>query len=178
MPTLEEIQANMKQLDSCSKFFGRKEIKELPHILWDDELLEHIVQGSYNNGNGILVATNKRLIFIDKGLMWGLKVEDFPYDKISSIQYETGLLLADITIFSSGNKADIKNVPNDQCRNFCEYVRARISSIKNPANIANEENTSAQKPDFIANLERLAALKSQGILSEDEFNIAKKKLLS
>ena len=40
-----------------------------------------------------LVATNKRLIFVDKGFVVGLKVEDFPYDKISSIQYETGILM-------------------------------------------------------------------------------------
>jgi Bacterial PH domain len=90
--------------------FGRKEIRELPNILWDTEDLLDIIQGTYNNGRGILVATSGRLIFIDKGMLYGLKVEDFSLDKISSIQYETGLLLASVTIFTSGNKAVIKNV--------------------------------------------------------------------
>jgi hypothetical protein len=56
---------------------------ELPSILWKDEHIERLVQGSYGGGTGLLVSTNKRLVFVDKG-MTKLKVEDFPYDKISS----------------------------------------------------------------------------------------------
>lgn len=108
MPTLEEIQKQIGSLDGASRLLAFKEIKELPKILWEDERVEQIIQGMYNNGNGVLVATNKRLVFVDKGLMFGLKVEDFPYDKITSIQYETGMLMGEITIFASGNKAEIK----------------------------------------------------------------------
>jgi len=74
------------------KFVGR-EVKELPNILWDDEQVLDLVQGFYNNSTGILVATQKRLLFVDKALLGGVKVEDFPLDKISSLQYSTGMLL-------------------------------------------------------------------------------------
>ena len=114
---------------------GRKEIKELPSILWEDENIERLVQGFYNGGLGILVATNKRLIFVDKGLVYGLKVEDFPYDKITSIQYKTGLLMGEITIFASGNKADISNIEKKQTRTFAEYTRARITASKEHASM-------------------------------------------
>src|SRR4051812_25141567 len=100
MATIEEIKSQIKGLGGLDTYLGRREIKELPKILWHDEKVENIVQGFYNNGNGILVATNKRLVFVDKGLLFGLKVEDFPYDKISSIQYETGLLMGKLTIFT------------------------------------------------------------------------------
>lgn len=86
MPTLEDIKKQINRLDGASKLLGFKEIKALPDILWDDENIERIVQGMYNNGLGILCATNKRLLFVDKGLLYGLTVEDFPYDKITSIQ--------------------------------------------------------------------------------------------
>lgn len=76
----------------------------------NDENVYNLIQGIYNNGIGIFAATNKRLIFIDKGLMYGLKVEDFHYDKISSIQYLAGLLLGKLLIFVSGNKEVIDNV--------------------------------------------------------------------
>ena len=61
MPSLEEIKNQINSLDGMSQFLGRKEVKELPDILWDDENVEKIIQGTYNNGNGILVCTNKRL---------------------------------------------------------------------------------------------------------------------
>lgn len=171
MPTLDEIQQQIKNLDGVSKFFGRREIKELPAILWQDEVVERIVQGLYNNGNGLLVGTNKRLIFVDKGV-FKLRVEDFPYDKLTSIQYETGLMFGEITIFASGNKAVIKNIEKKQVRNFAEGVRARISSGGN-----DKSEAAPASDDSIVQLERLAQLKAAGILTEEEFAAKKRQIL-
>lgn len=175
VPTLDEIKSQIQTIDGASKFFGFKEIKQLPDILWEDELIEKLVQGFYNTGQGILVATNKRLIFVDKGLIYGLRVEDFPYDKITSIQYKTGLLFGEIKIFASGNKADITQINKQQTRDFAEYVRARISSVKEHASAPAPVQTSSG--DVITQLERLAELKEQGFLSEEEFLAQKKKIL-
>ncbi|MFD1955838.1 PH domain-containing protein [Paenibacillus thailandensis] len=171
MPTLDEIQQQIKSLDGVSKFFGRREIKELPAILWQDEAVERIVQGLYNNGNGLLVGTNKRLIFVDKGV-FKLRVEDFPYDKLTSIQYETGLMFGEITIFASGNKAVIKNIEKQQVRNFAEGVRAKISSGGNA-----KSEAAPASDDSIVQLERLAQLKAAGILTEEEFAAKKRQIL-
>lgn len=92
MPSMEEIKPILSQLDGASTFFAKKEIKELPSILWENEMPEAIIQGRYQNSIGVLVCTNKRLIFINKGV-FNLKVEDFPLNNVSSIQYETGMLL-------------------------------------------------------------------------------------
>ena len=176
MPTLDEIKAQIQNLDSASKLLGVKEIKQLPSILWEDEVVEKLVQGIYGSGYGILVATNKRLIFVDKGWIYGLRVEDFPYDKITSIQYETGVFYGEIKIFASGNKADITQISKKQARDFAEYVRARISSVKEHAS-APEAPEQTFSGDVIAQLERLAELKEHGILSEEEFLTQKKKIL-
>ena len=175
MPTLDEINEQLKNLDGVQKLFGKKEIKELPNILWEDEKLEKLVQGVYNNGQGILIATNKRLIFIDKGFFWGLKVEEFPYDKISSIQYETGMIFGKITIFASGNKAEIEQLFKDSCRSFCDYVRARISSPVEHA--SKKASSSAVEYDIVSQLEGFAKLRDQGILTQEEFDAKKKQLL-
>ena len=82
MPLSEKDVVQMiSRLPLGGKFVGRREVKELPKILWDDEQVLDLVQGFYNNGTGILVATQKRLLFVDKGMLGGLKVEDFPLDK-------------------------------------------------------------------------------------------------
>ena len=171
MPDLEQVKEQIKNLDGISKLYGRKEIKQLPAILWEDELIEKLIQGTYNNGQGILVATNKRLIFVDKGMFYGLRVEDFPCDKITSIQYKTGLIFGTITIFASGNKAEINNMVKDQTRNFGDYVRARISGSVDHASMVKPSSDNT-----IEQLERLAELKNSGILSEQEFTDQKKKI--
>lgn len=185
MPTLEEVHAQIKSMDGVSRILGMKEIKELPAILWEDEAVERIATGLYANGNGVLVGTNKRLIFVDKGLLYGIRVEDFPYDKITSIQYKTGMLLGEITIFASGNKADIKSMEKGAARSFAEHVRARITSVSSSAAAMKPDaltpapaKSIADDGDVISKLERLAALKAQGILTEHEFLDQKAKILA
>lgn len=170
---LNEIKAEIKNLNlsNVSTFFGRKEINELPQILAEDEKIDHIIQGTYNNGNGILVSTNRRLVFIDKGMIYGLKVEDFPLEKISSIQYETGLILGKVKIHTSGNIASIGNVEKASSRIFAEFVRNKLSQSKEP--IAQ----NSQEPNILEQIEKLGKLKDSGILTEAEFSEQKAKLL-
>jgi hypothetical protein len=168
-----------------------KEMKELPKVLWEDEKVEKIVQGFHENGSGILAATNKRLIFVDKRRLGGLRVKDFPYDKVTSIKYNTGLLMGGITIYSSGHKSEITNIQKAIVGPFAEYVRARITSTSQPAIAPVTPSPSApvtpspsapvtpptQQEDVISKLERLGALKDKGIITDQEFEEQKAKLL-
>lgn len=175
----QRIAHQIGKLALPAQVLGRKELKELPNILWDDEEVLDIVQGMYGNGVGILVGTQRRLVFVDKGLLYGLKVEDFPLDKISSIQYQTGMLMGTITIFTSGNKAEIKNVAKAEARRFAEAARARMSTqaAAPSARTGTPPAPAGVGGDLTAELTKLGALKAQGILSEDEFAAAKRKLL-
>ena len=182
MPLSEkEVVEMIGRLPGGGVFSARREVKELPKILWDDEQVLDLVQGFYNNGTGILVATQKRLLFVDKGLLGGLKVEDFPLDKISSLQYSTGIVLGEITVFTSGNKAMIKRVEKRQARSFAEGVRARIEGRSHSATVntlpVSSQATAPVPASASDELAKLGALKIQGLLSEEEFTAAKKKLL-
>lgn len=172
---LEEIKSHIQSLglDNVSTFLGRKEIKELPGILSENENIDNIIQGTYNNGEGILISTDRRLIFIDKGLIYGLKVEDFPLDKITTIQYEKGLMLGKVKIHTSNNAATIDNVKKGSAQKFAEFVRNKLSEPKTQTT-----TQSSTKPNVLEQLEKLGKLKEQGILTEGEFNEQKKKLLS
>ena len=178
MPSYEEIKKQIESSGINLSLLPSKELKALQDILWEDEIVEDAIRGLYNSRNGMLAATNKRLIFLDKGTLWGLKVEDFPYDKVSSIQYSTVMISVEVTIFTSGNKAKIDMVAKSECARFAEHVRARITGVsKNQAKISAEKNYSSNQGDLLEKLERLAKLKNDGILTENEFIIAKKKLL-
>jgi hypothetical protein len=174
----DRFATQIAKLPAASRLLGRKEICELPSILWDDEDVLDIVQGLYNNGNGILVSTQLRLVFVDKGLLYGLKVEDFSYEKVSSVQYETGLFFGTITIFTSGNKAVISQVDKTMARSFAEGVRARMSRPKPVVAIPPRPALSTPAAvDIASQLERLASLKQQGFLTNEEFTHQKRKLL-
>ncbi len=180
MSKATETEEQIQRLGGANISLSRREINELPNILWQDEIIEGVVQGYYHSGGALLVATTKRLIFISRGLR--LHVEDFSYDKISSIQHETGLIGGSIKVFASGNNAEITNVPKAYVKGFADFVRAKISGMKeHPAVTAHYASTSSSHPpgeDIIIQIERLAKLKDQGILTEEEFQTKKQELLS
>ncbi len=174
-PVLDKLSKQISELNIEPQFLFmvKKEIDLLPSIVAQDENVYALVVGVYNDGRGILVATDKRLIFVDKGMFFGLKIEDFGLDKISSIQYEAGLLLADIKIMASGNIAKITHVDKSKARDFCEKVRSKLSEPK-----VSSVSVVQNQVDVIDQLRKLAILKEQGFLTNEEFDSQKQKLLN
>lgn len=175
MPTLEQVKEKVKNLDGCSRFLGKWEINELPKILWEDENILRLSDGYYNQGVGIVVATNKRILFLNKGI-FSSQIEDFAYNKISSIQCNKGLVLASLIIYTAGNKAVIDNMGKDDAQYFADCIRARISQEDNSSS-PQTTNNIISSDDVVSKLERLAKLKEQGILTDEEFAQQKAKIL-
>ncbi|HMG82736.1 MAG TPA: PH domain-containing protein [Ferruginibacter sp.] len=173
---LDEIKEKIKALgmNSTSAFLGRKEINKLPEIMTDGEEFENILQGVYNEKEGILVATNKRLLFIDVGLIYGSRVEDFSYTNISSVLYETGIVFGKIIIMASGNRAIIDKIVKSQVKQFADHVRNKLSNSVAPISTTIIHNAPIDVADQIL---KLATLKQQGLLTEEEFQGQKMKLL-
>jgi len=147
------------------------EAKALLEVLGPDEIPERAVKGLLGRGSGLLIATDRRAIFVDKGLI-GLRVEEFPYQKISSIQYKTGMMLGEIIIHTAGNEAIIENVDKKVTRDFGEWLRTRITrATSTPAPAAPVSN------DPMAQLEQLGKLREAGVVTEEEFAAKKKQLL-
>jgi hypothetical protein len=169
---LDEIRDELKSLDISPTIFARKEIHELPDILSPEERIVYLVEGrnKLNNHHIILAATDRRLIFVDKEFMYGLKVEDFSYSKISSIQYEKDFLLASIDIQVTDDIVEIDGVGKYHAELFCEKVREFMSR---PEGFF--QNTA--EPSVLDQLEQLGRLREAGVLTEEEFLEQKKKLM-
>src|SRR5882757_2242816 len=103
MVTMQSVVEQLKRIDFNHLAWGRSETKELPHILVPDEKIYELVNGIYEGGFALLVATNFRMLLIDKKPMNYLTVEDLRFDMISEIDYAHRLLGARISI-STGSK--------------------------------------------------------------------------
>lgn len=127
------------------------------------------ILGSNSVRTGILVATNKRLVFYAKKLM-GYELEDFPLSNISSIESGKNMMGHNISFFASGNKVKMKWINDGEINKFVEYVRSKIGK-ESSSNDSKEESILDQ-------IEKLSKLKDQGILTENEFQVKKTDLLS
>ena len=102
--------------------------------------------------------------------MYVFKVEDFSYRKITSIQYETAVLLASIDIQVTDDIVEINGVGRYHAELFCEKVRDFMSRPE-------ESIQNKPEPSVLDQLEQLGRLKESGVLSEEEFLDQKKKLM-
>ena len=174
----EALNSVLRKIDGVDKWMTRGEIKELPSILWENELPEKLITGRYNNGRGMLVATNRRLIFIDKGMV-SLKVEDFSYDKIASIESKTGMVFGSLTIYASGNKEKFEYADKELLRGFADFLRAKISTQKPQSSPVSSPVENPSSTISVADeLEKLAGLRDRGIITKEEFSAQKAKLLA
>jgi hypothetical protein len=154
------------------KLGGGREIKRLTEHLWEGETVERMTTGVYGNGTGLIVLTDRRLLFVQDGVM-SKKSEDFPLDKVSSVQWGSGLLLGAITIFASGNKTEIKNVNKDDGKEIVDLVRAHLSAPKTEPS----PGAGPVQPDIIGQIKQLGELTEAGVLSQEEFEAKKAELL-
>jgi hypothetical protein len=106
---------------------AKREIERLVDHLGEDEQVQRMVAGSYGGGVGLLVLTDRRLLFVKDGRL-KKTLEDFPIEKVSSIQWSSQLMLGKLIIFASGNKAEVNEVSKRDGEEFADLVRERIST--------------------------------------------------
>ena len=164
-----------------TKFGAKRELKRLPSYLWDNEVVEAMTGGAYGRGQGLVVLTNQRLFFLQDGVM-SQTSEDFPLDKISSVQWQAGMLMGEIVVFASGTKAEIKQVDKVDGKTIVDAVRQRLSAPKQQeAPAPNPSSTAAETGgggDVFEQLRKLGELRDAGIVTPEEFEAKKAELLS
>ncbi|MFV9064943.1 PH domain-containing protein [Serratia fonticola] len=156
----------------------KKEFYHLPEILRHGEQVIAIASGSMDGNTWLIALTEKRVILLDKGMLWGVKQVDVNLEDIVSVGAKTGMILGNITISTSGQNYTILNVYKKAVIPFTNLVNEAKDKIKKTAT-NHTNNKSTESPlDIVGQLERLASLKEKGILSESEFIQQKTKILS
>jgi hypothetical protein len=96
--------------------------------------------------------------------------EVIPTKAVSSVQAtKDGLAFTKVTVFASGNTIEFR-MPHDAAQRFKEAITRLLLEPAPPP-------TAAPSPDVADQLTKLAALRDQGILTEEEFGAQKAKLL-
>ncbi|MCP3922735.1 MAG: hypothetical protein GY714_09145 [Desulfobacterales bacterium] len=127
MPTLEEIKKQIQEISGPILTLGtKKEIQYLPEILNEGETVLGLTSGLMNANTWLIVCTQKRVIFLDKGWIYGLEQFEIPLNKINSIKQKTGLFVGEICIQDGQGGVEIKNVLKKTVKYFVSVVSNAI----------------------------------------------------
>lgn len=124
------IEARLNQLGIKKSRWFKPEIRELSQILMDNEKIITVVTGRYYGGFALLVATDHRLLLIDKKVLF-LTVDDIRYDMISEIDFNSRLFDSTIHIFTVNKQHSFTSTRGKQLlRNLVNYIQQRITDIR------------------------------------------------
>ncbi|GAF63848.1 hypothetical protein BTS2_0740 [Bacillus sp. TS-2] len=173
MHTQESILARFKEVGVNDTFGTKKEIKELPNILHDGEIIQYATSGLMENNTWLVVCTNTRIIFLDKGMIYGLKQKEIALNKINSIAQKRGLLLGEIHIWDGADKFQIKNCLKETVQPFVDATNHAISTFRQSQNsVVSDTQSNYSK------IKELKELLDMGAITDEEFQKEKTKLLS
>jgi hypothetical protein len=131
MVSVESVNEQLKKLGfNIKAFSNRAELHELPNILIPDEEIFECVNGFYEGGAALLVATNIRVLLIDKKPLNFLTVEDLRYDMINQMDYSHRLFGAHITISVGNKNLNFRSYNKTRLRKLINHVQHCIADLK------------------------------------------------
>lgn len=172
------VEEQLKNLGDFHRFFTSKEIRYLPEVLVEGERVYGVTSGFFESKTWIIVITNMRLIFLDKGMFFGLKQVDMPLSQIDSISHKTGLLFGEIAVATAAGAKTIGSITKKDVVKIASIISGLIHGHGEPP-APQAAATDARPPadDLVSQFERLATLYEKGALTEDEFHRSKARLL-
>ena len=160
-------------------FSGEREM--LKEIMDEDEHIQGLVGGTYradtgrmHKHKGCAVATEKRVIFLDKGVFGSTETAEIAYRNVESVTHSTGMMMAGVQITGRGISSyrieDIR--PKPSAKVFADTVRRLV-----------EKWQSQSAPPVVAQtseadeLEKWAKLLRDGVVTQAEFDHKKRQIL-
>jgi len=185
MPTLQQVWQQINVLPTKYIFNTKKEIRYLPQILIEGEQILALTSGFMQNRTWLAVCTNRRVLFLDRGMFFGLRQVQMNLDRIQAIDSAFGIAFGSIRVWDGASSMNISLVLKSSVAPFVKTVQESMDKYKrlmvhDIASATSSAHTAVNptQATMLSELERLAKLKTDGHLSEAEYVAAKAKLLA
>ena len=99
----------------------KSESRYLPKILHANEHVEAVIYGQHNASSAMLVATDERIIYLDKKPMVEL-FDEVSYEVISGIEFDIHLLYATVVLHTPVKNYDFKFVNVRCAEKFARHI--------------------------------------------------------
>lgn len=130
MVHISVIQSQLTKLGIKLSRWFTPELRELQHIMMDHEKIIAAAPGRYFNGFALLVATDLRLLLIDKRSFF-MMIEDTRYDMISEVDFSSRFYDYSVRIYTLNKQHNFSSVRyKNQLRDLCTFVQQRVWELR------------------------------------------------
>lgn len=169
------VDEQIARLGDFDKWFTKKERNYLHEVLGPGETIHALTSGILDGNTWLVTVTDRRVLFLDKGMVFGLKQVELPLAHISAVAHKTGLMFGKIEVSTAGGAKCISMIEKKDVPKVAKIISDLVLEASAP--LSGHVETAPQQ-DIVSQLERLAGLRSQGVLTDEEFGQQKARLLS
>jgi hypothetical protein len=130
MVSKQEIRNQLKRIHFNHKGWGKGEITELHNIILPGEEIYEAVNGMYEGGFALLLASDIRVLLVDKKPLNYLTVEDMRFDMISEMDYNHRLFGAEISISAGDKNLRFRSYNQARLRKLIGHVQHCMAESK------------------------------------------------
>lgn len=174
--------------DGAGPYATPKRVAKVESILYDDEPVHYLAlvtaltvaddTGTSDTleptkGFARMVVTDRRVAVKIPQLL-GSDERSLPFESISAVDLDTSLVKTQLTLKTSGGTYKIKvtGAGKDELREAARFIQSGGPSAPEP------EPQQQAETDVVSQLERLRDLRDDGVLTDEEFDTQKQKLLN
>lgn len=132
MDSLERHKARIKQelrtVGVTAYGLLKAESRQLHKVVKTDESIQGCVYGQYDGGSAMLVATDKRLVFVDQKPLHSI-VEESTYEKILDIGVDWQPLYARVVVAARPRTYTLRYVNTHCAKIFIRYLESRVLGV-------------------------------------------------
>ena len=165
---LDVIKQQLKDAN-VENLFGTKTLPDIIDIDGGEKIL-YAANAFIETHSILAVCTNKRVIFLDHGLIYGSKSTNIPLDMINGVSYSKGLMLGSISVTNGAITTQIENMQPYPAKKMAETIKQAAADFKQTSAQSNSSNDLLQ-------LRELKQLLDDGVITEEEFIAKKKQIL-
>lgn len=119
-----DILEELRQVGMGRVGFMYSEVKMLPQTLHPNEHIRAVVHGRHEGGYAILLATDNRVIFLDKKPMF-VKSDELSYDIVGGVNFSRSMLAGSITLHTRIGDYTLKTRNYKAAERFRDYIEER-----------------------------------------------------
>ncbi|MEW5936270.1 MAG: PH domain-containing protein [Candidatus Thermoplasmatota archaeon] len=154
---INEIKAQLSRLGDLSweQNNFKKEFAYLPEVIQQGEIIQAIASGAWNGKLSIIVVTQRRVLFIYKGILYGLEQSECPMREISKIHHKIGLIAGEIQISTSGGNLLFTNIPKHKVPGLVRTLEQLIHDSEKTNIVATPSFQSSTAPTTVREKETI-----------------------
>lgn len=128
---LARVKAELRRRGAVAYNMWLPETNYLPHILHQDEHIMGSVYGRYNGGRGTLIATNQRVLFLDKKPMF-LHCDELTFMIVGGVTYTHTFLYGYVTLHTRLGDFGLRTLNQKNAANFVDYIETKCLQNMQP----------------------------------------------